>query len=62
MVERLSNLRDELGMDFVIMASGGIMNPTDAKEYYDRNADAVMSATGAMIDPLLARKIKEELN
>ncbi|MCL2451969.1 tRNA-dihydrouridine synthase [Candidatus Saccharibacteria bacterium] len=60
MTERLKNLRAELGLDFVIMASGGIMNAGDAKEYYDRGADAVMSATGAMIDPMLAHQIKEK--
>ncbi len=62
MVKRLNDLRDELGLDFVIMASGGIMNPADAHEYYAQKANAAMSATGAMIDPLLARKIKEELS
>lgn len=59
MVRRLKRLRGELGMSYAIVGIGGVMNPEDFKEYRDAGADVVMSATGAMWNPYLAKEIKE---
>ncbi|MFQ5508174.1 MAG: dihydroorotate dehydrogenase [Leptospirillia bacterium] len=42
--------------DFAIVGVGGIMTPEDADAYLELGADVVMSATGAMWDPMLAAK------
>lgn len=62
MTRRLKNLREKLNLKFAIVASGGVMTPEDYKEYREAGADLVMSATGAMWNPLLAIEIKERLN
>lgn len=59
MVRRLRKLREELGMHYSIVGVGGVMTPQDFKEYRDAGADVVMSATGAMWNPYLAKEIKE---
>lgn len=59
MVKRLKALREELGMSYGIIGSGGLTVPADFKEYRDAGADIVMTATGAMWNPLLAKEIKE---
>lgn len=41
--------------DFAIVGVGGIMTPADADAYLTAGVDAVMSATGAMWEPYLAR-------
>ncbi len=61
MVERLKALREELGLKFVIVGVGGVSGPEDYAEYRKAGADAVMSATGAMWNPYLAKEIKESL-
>ncbi|MEK9161093.1 MAG: diguanylate cyclase, partial [Patescibacteria group bacterium] len=38
---------------------GGVTRPEDYKEYRDAGADVVMSATGAMWNPYLAKEIKD---
>ncbi len=58
MVKRLKSLREELGMEFDIVGVGGVTVPADFKEYRDAGADVVMSATGAMWNPYLAKEIK----
>lgn len=60
MVKRLKALREELGMSYGIIGSGGVTVPEDFKEYRDAGADVVMSATGAMWNGYLARDIKEK--
>lgn len=60
MVGRLKGLRDELGMHYAIIGSGGMTVPADFREYRDAGADLVMSATGAMWNPYLAKEIKEQ--
>lgn len=60
MVRRLAALREKLGMDFRIVGSGGVMNFADYAEYREAGANAVLSATGAMWNPLLAQEIKKE--
>jgi len=59
MVRRLSGLRKEFGMSYGIIGCGGVTVPKDFKEYRDAGADVVMSATGAMWNPYLAKEIKE---
>ena len=61
MTERLAKLREELGMKFSIIGVGGVSSADDFKKYRDAGADAVMSATGAMWNPMLAQEIKEKL-
>jgi dihydroorotate dehydrogenase len=60
MVKRLKALREELGMSYGIIGSGGVTVPEDFKEYRDAGADVVMSATGAMWNGYLAKEIKEK--
>ncbi len=59
MTRRLKALREELDMNYAIVGSGGVTVPKDFKEYRDAGADVVMSATGAMWNPYLAKDIKE---
>lgn len=58
-VKRLKDIREKNGMKFSIVGMGGVMIPEDFKEYRDAGADLVMSATGAMWNPYLAREIIE---
>ena len=59
MVRRLRDLREELGMKYGIIGSGGVTTAKDFKEYREAGADVVMSATGAMWNPYMAKEIKE---
>ncbi len=61
MTERLYKLREELGLNFAIIGVGGVTLAKEYFEYRSRGADAVMSATGAMWNPLLAQEIKKSL-
>ncbi len=58
MVQRLVEARKKMKADFVIVGCGGLTVPADYKEYRDAGADVVMTATGAMWNPYLAREIK----
>lgn len=60
MTRRLKQLREELGLSYAIIGSGGVTVPPDFKEYRDAGADVVMTATGAMWNPYLAKEIKEK--
>ncbi len=44
--------------DFKIVGLGGVLGPLDAIGLIDAGADAVESATGALLDPTLALRIK----
>ena len=59
MVKRLAGLREEMGLKYGIIGCGGVTVPSDFKEFRDAGADIVMSATGAMWNPYLAKEIKE---
>ena len=59
MTHRLKSLRKEFGMTYAIIGSGGVTVPEDFKEYRDAGADIVMSATGAMWNPYLAKEIRQ---
>ncbi len=61
MVRKLKKIREELGYKYTIIGVGGVMNADDFFEYRDAGADVVMSATGAMWNPYLAKEIKERL-
>lgn len=58
MVRRLKALREEFGLQYGIIGCGGVTVPADFKEYRDAGADVVMTATGAMWNPYLAKQIK----
>ena len=59
MVTKLAALRDSLGVRYTIIGVGGVMNAGDYQDYREAGADAVLSATGAMWNPYLAREIKK---
>lgn len=59
MTKRLKTLREELGMKYAIIGVGGVTIPSDFKEYREAGADVVMTATGAMWNPYLAKEIRE---
>jgi len=61
MVKRLVSWREKMGLNFVIVGCGGVAAPDDYKEYVSLGADAVMSATGAMWNPMLGQEIKRIL-
>ena len=58
MVKRLAEARAKLGASFSIVGVGGVTIPADFKEYREAGADLVMTATGAMWNPLLAQETK----
>jgi dihydroorotate dehydrogenase len=58
-VKRMKGIRDKRGFTFSIEGVGGVTEPGDFKEYRDAGADVVMTATGAMWNPYLAKEIKE---
>jgi dihydroorotate dehydrogenase len=62
MVKRLKKLRDNLGLSYAIIGVGGVTVPNDFFEYRKNGADIVMSATGAMWNPMLAQDIKKGLH
>jgi len=62
MVQRLSKLREEFNYNFKIIGVGGVTTADDFAEYRNAGADFVMSATGAMWNPYLAKEVKEKLS
>src|SRR3989344_2242197 len=61
MVKRLKDLREILNLNFSIVGVGGIITAEDYQEYRKAEADAGLSATGAMWNPFLAQEVKELL-
>jgi dihydroorotate dehydrogenase (NAD+) catalytic subunit len=59
LVKRLDRLRTRRGYRYEIFGVGGVMTAQDYRDYRAAGADAVQSATGAMWDPELARKVKQ---
>jgi dihydroorotate dehydrogenase len=59
MVRRLEKARSDSGEKFAIIGCGGVTIPQDFREFRDAGADVVMSATGAMWNPYLAKEIRE---
>jgi dihydroorotate dehydrogenase (NAD+) catalytic subunit len=62
MVSRLAKFRQEMELKFAIVGVGGISNSEHYRQFIGNGADAVMSATGAMWNPLLSIEIKKTLN
>jgi dihydroorotate dehydrogenase len=60
MVRRLFQHREEMGLSYQIVGVGGVSTPEHYLKYREMGADSVMCATGAMYDPLLARRLKSE--
>lgn len=58
MVERLKRLCEENDLAYTIIGVGGVTTKEDYEDFREAGADAVMSATGAMWNPLLAQEIK----
>jgi len=58
-VKRMKAIKEKHGFTFSLEGVGGVTRPEDYKEYRDAGADVVMSATGAMWNPYLAKEIKE---
>lgn len=61
MVRKLKKLREDLEYTYTIVGVGGVTTVEDFIEYQDAGADAVMSATGSMWNPYLAKEIKSKL-
>ncbi|PIR82402.1 hypothetical protein COU20_02670 [Candidatus Kaiserbacteria bacterium CG10_big_fil_rev_8_21_14_0_10_59_10] len=59
-VRKLKAIKERRGFTFSIEGVGGVTVPEDFKEYRDAGADVVMTATGAMWNPYLAKEIKEK--
>lgn len=57
MVSRLARWRTDAAAGFAIIGVGGVMDLPDVAVHVAAGADAVMSATGAMIDPELGRRV-----
>jgi dihydroorotate dehydrogenase (NAD+) catalytic subunit len=57
-VRRMRAIKEKRGFKFSIEGVGGVTKPEDYQEYRDAGADSVMTATGAMWNPYLAKKIK----
>ncbi|UIN30577.1 tRNA-dihydrouridine synthase [Microbacterium binotii] len=57
MTRRLARIRALRDADFAIVGTGGVTSPADYLAYRQAGADAVMSATGAMWHPHLAREV-----
>lgn len=61
MTRRLVGLRGKLAQNFAVIGVGGVCNAADYAEFRAAGADAVMSATGAMWNPHLAREVKARM-
>lgn len=59
MVRDFVRARRELGMDFEIIGTGGVMKASDVKDYLGAGANHVHSATGAMWNPYLAHEFHQ---
>lgn len=61
MTRRLKESVKRQGVSVKVIGVGGVMEAQDYFDYIEAGADAVMSATGAMWNPYLAKEIKEKL-
>ena len=61
MATRLKKIRESISEDFIIIGVGGVTNFSEFNQYITVGADIVMSATGAMWNPDLAKKINENI-
>lgn len=58
-VKRMKAIKDRRGFTFSLEGVGGVTSVDDYAEYRAAGADVVMTATGAMWNPYLAKEIKE---
>ena len=58
-VKQMTTLRDELGLDLTVFGVGGVLDAEGYTLMRQTGADAVMTATGAMILPDLAINIRQ---
>jgi dihydroorotate dehydrogenase (NAD+) catalytic subunit len=58
----LSRLRNELRMDFQIIAVGGVTTPAEVVQLLNAGAGVVQVCTVAMFDPLFAWKVRHHLS
>ncbi|MDN4474387.1 tRNA-dihydrouridine synthase [Demequina sp. SYSU T00192] len=58
MTARLARLRERGGRRYAIVGVGGVLTAAHYRAYRAAGADAVMSATGAMIDPGLGAAVR----
>ncbi|WP_062517245.1 hypothetical protein [Demequina gelatinilytica] len=58
MTQRLARHREELGQAFAIVGVGGVLDASHYASYRAAGADAVMCATGAMLDAGLGRSVR----
>jgi len=56
MTRRLTELRDHCGSSYAVIGVGGVCTRDDYQDYRAAGADAVMSASGAIWNPLLAQE------
>lgn len=61
MVSRLAKFRQEMNLTFAIIGVGGVSSSEHYHQFIANGADAAMSATGAMWNPLLAIEIKKSI-
>lgn len=59
MIKKLKKIKEQKGYTYELVGIGGVMTPQDYQEYSNAGADLVQSATGAMWDPYLAKKISK---
>ena len=59
MTKELVEARKSLGASWSVIGVGGVMTPADFRAFRDAGADVVMTATGAMWNPYLAKEIKD---
>ncbi len=59
MVDRINIIQSQEKMNFKIIGVGGVTDAQSYQEYLDKGADAVMSATGMMWNPFLAKEISD---
>ncbi len=60
MVRKIYTIRKEWNMKFAIIGVGGVTRSEDYETYLESGSDAVLSGTGAMMDPYLAQKVYEK--
>lgn len=56
MVQSFAKAREELGLSYEIIGTGGVMKPEDVYDYLDAGASHVHCATAAMWNPYLAHE------
>lgn len=61
MTKRLKSIREKFNLSYSIIGVGGVTSRDDFFEYMNAGADVVMSGTGSMWNPYLAKEIKERL-